>query len=355
MSSSFSLPRILQAPMAGGPTTVDLVVAVSDAGALGNFGAAYLTPQQIRDAIEATRERTRQPFGINLFVPLPEQAGFDAAASLARLRVYYEELGLPVPLPPQMPSQTQTFAEQLDVLVAERVPVFSFTFGIPAAEQMARVKASGAFIIGTATTVDEAIALEVAGCNAIAAQGSEAGGHRGTFAVPAERALIGTMALVPQIVDAVRVPVIASGGIMDGRGIAAALALGAVSAQLGTAFLATPESGAPAAHKAALLEAHDDATAITRAFSGRAARGIVNRVMRELGDDSGTIAPYPVQNALTRAMRAAAAKAGKSEYLSLWSGQAPRLARTLPAAELVRTLERETREAIARLGKLDAV
>lgn len=346
-----TLPRIIQAPMAGGPTTVDLVVAVSEAGGLGNFGAAYLSPQHIREACAATRARTDRPFGVNLFAPLPDPPPFDLAAARERLRVYYQELGVPLPDLPHAVSQEETFEAQLDAVLAERVPVVGFTFGIPPARSLERVKASGAFIIGTATTVDEAIALERAGVDAIVAQGSEAGGHRGTFAVPFERAMIGTMALVPQIVDAVRVPVIASGGIMDGRGIAAALALGARAAQLGTAFLATPESGASAAHKAALQEAHEDATAITYAFSGRAARGIVNRVLRELENDPA-IAPYPLQNTLTRTMRTVAAAAGKSDYLSLWSGQAPRLARTLPAGKLVRVLEHETNEVISRLGAL---
>jgi nitronate monooxygenase len=338
--------------MAGGPTTVDLVVAVSSAGALGSFGAAYLTPQQIRDACAATRARTDRPFSVNLFTPVPEPARFNPSATLERLRVYHDELGIAAPTVPELLAQTDRFEAQIDAVLESAPRAFSFTFGIPSPNIIERMKAAGIVVIGTATTVAEAIELQEAGVDAICAQGSEAGGHRGTFAVPFERALIGSMALVPQVVDAVRVPVVASGGIMDGRGIAAALALGAGGVQLGTAFLATPESGASPAHKEALRSAGEDATTITRAFSGREARAIRNRVADEFERDPEAIAPYPLQNALTRAMRNAAASAERPEYLSLWAGQAPRLSRTLPAAELVRTLVRETDDAIARLASL---
>lgn len=343
---------IVQAPMAGGPASVDLVAAACNAGALGSFGAAYMTPQQIRDACAATRERTDRPFAVNLFSPLPEPGAYDTSSTLARLRVYHEELGVAPPSTPSSPSQSEQFESQIEAILECRVPIFSFTFAIPPASAIERLKSAGMTIVGTATTIGEAIALQDVGVDAICAQGSEAGGHRGTFAPPFERAMIGTMALVPQIVDAVRIPVIASGGIMDGRGIAAALALGADGVQLGTAFLATNESGASRAHKAALLAASDDSTAITRAFSGRPARGIRNRVMDEFESDPGSIAPYPLQNALTRSMRNAAASAGRAEYLSLWAGQAPRLARSIPAAELVRQLVRETDETIATLESL---
>ncbi len=338
--------------MAGGPTTVDLVVAVSNAGALGSFGAAYMTPQQIRDACAATRARTDGPFSVNLFTPVPEPARFNPSATLERLHIYHDELGIAAPSVPELPAQADRFEAQVDAVLEGRPRAFSFTFGIPSADVIERMKSTGIVVIGTATTVDEAIQLQEAGVDAICAQGSEAGGHRGTFAVPFERALIGTVALVPQIVDAVRVPVIASGGIMDGRGIAAALALGASGVQLGTAFLTTPESGAPPAHKQAVRSAGEDATTITRAFSGRQARAIRNRVVDEFECDPDSTAPYPLQNALTRPMRNAAASGGREEYLSLWAGQAPRLARTLPAAELVRTLVRETDDAIARLASL---
>jgi nitronate monooxygenase len=230
----------------------------------------------------------------------------------------------------------------------------------------AKVQARGLLLAGTATTVDEAIALERAGADAIVAQGSEAGGHRGTFGGPVdlrvfEAAMIGTLALVPQVVDAVRIPVIASGGIMDGRGVAAVLALGAAAAQLGTAFLTCDEAGASDAYKQAILGAREDQTRITRVFSGRPARGIVNRFMREVEGSQWRapseaemtqqpdILPFPLQNALTRPMRTAAAKQGRPELLSLWAGQGVRLARRMKAADLVALLMQETDAAIGRL------
>jgi nitronate monooxygenase len=214
---------------------------------------------------------------------------------------------------------------------------------------MQAIKARGMFVMGTATTVAEAVSLETAGVDAIVAQGSEAGGHRGTFAGPFEAGLVGTMALVPQVVDAVSLPVIASGGIMDGRGIAAALALGAQAVQMGTAFLTCHEAGIPDAYKEAILKAHEDETRLTRAFSGRPARGIVNRFMTEIDRTAESILPFPLQNALTRPLRSAAAKQGRAEFLSLWAGQAVRLARRQPAAELVARLVKETEQAIGRL------
>ena len=189
------------------------------------------------------------------------------------------------------------------------------------------------FVIGTATTVEEAVALEAAGVDAIVAQGSEAGAHRGTFAVAFEAAMIGTMALVPQVVRAVGIPVIASGGIMNGDGIAAALSLGASAVQMGTAFLTCHESGAPESYKQAVLGTREHQTRVTRAFSGRPARGIVNRFMEEVESVAGAILPYPLQNALTRPLRASAAKQDRSEFLSLWAGQGLRLARRESAAD----------------------
>jgi nitronate monooxygenase len=207
-------------------------------------------------------------------------------------------------------------------------------------------------LAGTATTVDEAVALERAGVDVVVAQGSEAGGHRGTFDdAKADSSLVGTLALVPQIVDAVRVPVVASGGIMDGRGIAAALALGAGAAQLGTAFLTCDEAGVPDAYKQAILDAHEDETRVTRAFSGRAARGIVNRFMREI-DAAGDVLPFPLQNALTRPLRTAAATQGRAEFLSLWAGQGVRMARRQTAADLVAALVKETDDVITRLSRV---
>ena len=342
---------IIQAPMAGGATTVDLVAAVCEAGALGFIGAAYLTPPQIADVSRALRARTARPFGINLFAPLPApETPRDAAPALERVAPYHAELGLP---PPTLPASTgDPFREQLAAALESGASVFSFTFGILPAGAIEAIKARGMFLIGTATTVEEARALEAAGVDAVVAQGSEAGAHRGTFAADFEAAMIGTMALVPQVADAVPVPVIASGGIMDGRGIAAALALGASAAQMGTAFLTCDEAGIPDAHKAAILGAREHETRLTRAFSGRPARGIVNRFMREVEGPGapGAILPYPLQNVLTRPLRTAAAKQGRAEFLSLWAGQGVRMARRQSAADLVARLATEAEAVVRRVA-----
>lgn len=323
-------PLIL-APMAGGPSTPALAAAVSEAGGLGSYGAAYLPVQKLREVIREIRAHTSRPFAVNLFadegIPADPRALESARQQVAR---YRDELGLP-PTAAEPPSAT--LEQAFPVLLEERVPVFSFTFGIPSRVVLDACRRAGIVTVGTATTVQEARALEAAGVDAICAQGSEAGGHRGTFDRNADPPLIGTMALVPQVVDAVRVPVIAAGGIMDGRGLKAALALGAQAAQLGTAFLLCPEAGTSAPYRKALAQARDDSTVITRAFSGRAARGLANRFTREMS--GAPLAPYPAQNALTREIRAAAAQAGDHELLSLWSGQAAPLARALPARELV--------------------
>jgi len=339
--------------MSGGATTVDLVAESSKAGALGSLGAAYMTPSQIVDAARAIKERTNRPFMINIFAPLPEPGTFDAAPMLRRMGGFHKELGLPVPeLPDGAASQEKLFYEQLDAVFETGVPIFSFTFGIPPKDAMQRLKKAGMVIIGTATNVEEARMVEAAGCDAIIAQGSEAGGHRGTFNGPHETGMIGTLALVPQIAGVVSIPVIAAGGIMDGRGIVASLALGAEAAALGTAFLVSDESGIPDAHKARIVAAHDDDIVMTRAFSGRHARGIANRFVREVEASPDEILPYPVQNKLTRAMRTAAGAQGNAEFLSLWSGQAPRLARPMSVAGLVRLLVEETR---AELRKINAI
>ncbi len=244
----------------------------------------------------------------------------------------------------------RTFDEQFAAALESGAAVFSFTFGLLPAAAMQAVKPR-MFVMGTATTVAEAVAQARSGADAVIAQGSEAGGHRGSFAVPFEQAMIGTMALVPQMVDAVSIPVVASGGIMDGRGIAAALALGAAAVQMGTAFLTTEEAGIPRVYKEAILAAGEHETRITRAFSGRPARGIVNRFMTEV-DASAAALPFPHQNALTRPLRQTAAKQGRADMLSLWAGQGVRLARRESAADLVKRLVDEMRAAIGSLAEL---
>jgi nitronate monooxygenase len=339
-------PLVL-APMAGGPSTPALCAAVSEAGGLGSYGAAYLPPGKLREEIRAIRALTGKPFAINLFaddgVGAEDRALRDAQGALAR---YRQELGLPPSAPPG--SQVK-LADAFPVLLEERVPVFSFTFGIPPPEMLDACRKQGIVTLGTATTVAEARALEDSGVDLVCAQGSEAGGHQGTFDRGAEPALIGTLALVPQVVDAVKVPVIAAGGIMDGRGFAAALALGASAVSLGTAFLLCPEAGTSKPYRAALAQARDDATVITRAFSGRAARGLGNRFTREMS--GAPLLPFAAQNSLTREIRAAAAKAGDAGLLSLWAGQAVPLAREMPAGELAARILREAEDVIERLSR----
>lgn len=339
---------IIQAPLAGGGDTPALVAAAVEAGGFGFIGAAYLTPAQIAEAALAVRARTARPFGINLFAPLPAPAVPDLGPALARVAPFYAELGLPPPAPPA--AGGYVFEEQLAAALETGASAFSFTFGVLPAAAIQAIKARGLFLIGTATTVEEALALEKAGVDAVVTQGAEAGGHRGTFAGSFESGMVGTMALVPQVADAVRVPVIASGGIMDGRGIAAALALGASAVQMGTAFLTCDEAGIPDAYKRAILSAREHETRLTRAFSGRPARGIVNRFMTEVDADADAILPFPLQNALTRPLRAAAAKQGRAEFLSLWAGQGVRLARRQKAADLMAGLAAETEAAVLRLA-----
>jgi nitronate monooxygenase len=312
--------------------------------------ASYLSPEQIASYAAAVRALTSRPFGINLFAPLPPgDSSKNPETMLARLAPYFAELGLPAPSLPK-PS-AHSFNAQLAAALESGASSFSFTFGTLAPGAIQAIKIRNMFVIGTATTVEEARQLEKSGVDAIVAQGSEAGGHRGTFAGDFSSGMIGTMALVPQITDAVRIPVIASGGIMDGRGIVAALALGASAVQMGTAFLTCKEAGIPEAYKDAILNAREDQTRITRAFSGRPARGIVNRFMKEIEIDQAddAILPFDVQNPLTRPLRSAAAKQGRAEFLSLWAGQGLRMARRQSTAELVARLGREIDATIAAL------
>ncbi|HEY6306272.1 MAG TPA: nitronate monooxygenase [Candidatus Angelobacter sp.] len=340
---------IIQAPLAGGGDTPNLVASVSNAGGLGFIGAAYLAAEQIKDTASTVRGLTPRPFGINLFAPLTaKSAGRDPTPTLKRLEPYFTELGLPVPSLPK--STGPSFDEQLAAALESGASVFSFTFGVLPASAVQAIKGRHMLLIGTATTVEEALVLEQSGVDAIVAQGSEAGGHRGSFACEFDAGMIGTMSLVPQVVDAVRLPVIASGGIMDGRGIVAALALGACAVQMGTAFLTCDESGVPDAYKQAILNAHEDQTRVTRAFSGRPARGIINRFMKEIDSaQEEAIQHFPLQNALTRPLRKAAAEHGRAEFLSLWAGQGVRLARRQSAQELIARLVQEIEENIAAL------
>jgi nitronate monooxygenase len=342
---------IVQAPMAGGITTPALVAAACESGALGSLAAPLLSPQRIREEAAAIRALTRRPFAINLFV-LDEPEAFPRdgeAAAIARLAAWRARYGLPPQAPPA--RLCESFGAQLDAVVGLAPAVASFHFGIPPLDRLRALQRGGTRVVGTATNVDEARAWAAAGADAIVAQGAEAGGHRGTFIGEPASGEIGTMALVPRLVDAVGLPVIAAGGIMDGRGIAAALALGAAGVQMGTAFLACAESGAHPAWKAALWqEADSRGTRLTRVFSGRRARGLVNAFMQAHRGEEEAVPGYPLQNALTSELRAAAAKAGDIEAMSLWAGQGAALARPLGAAALVARLVEETGLAIAAIA-----
>lgn len=368
MPSSFTtrlglaLP-IIQGPMTGSDTPA-LAAAVSEAGGLGMLGCGMRSPAAMATAAAEVRERTAKPFGMNLFVqatPTPDEATVTSA--MQRLAPFYAEFGLV----PERPTQwCEDFAAQFEALVVTRPAVASFTFGILTAAQVARLQAVGSMVIGTATTVAEAQAWAAVGADAVCASGMEAGGHRGTFLTPTqpaaatgaapsladfEASMVGTLTLVTQCVDALSIPIIAAGGIMDGRGIAGALALGAQGVQMGTAFLCCPESGISAPYREALTRAGTTATDTrpTRIFSGRPARGIVNTMMEQLRTDEAAVPPYPVQNALTGALRRASAQAGRADHLSLWAGQGVAAVRPMPAAALVATLEAEWRTAMAAI------
>lgn len=342
-SLGFEYPIFL-APLGGGPGTPELAAAVSEAGGLGSLGAAYLTPEQVRGAIRKVRSLTQKPFLVNLFYGgRGSGTQFDPRPMLAVLAEIHQKLGLPAPELPEMP--VDPFPAQLEVVLEERPAAFSFTFGIPDEESVRRLKAAKILVLGTATTVEEGRLLEQAGVDAIVAQGAEAGAHRGTFARSFEESMVPVAELVRGIVRACSVPVIASGGIMTGGEIAAALAHGAVAVQLGTAFLCCPECGAAEAYKRAILAARSDTTTVTRAFSGRPARGLSNTFIEQFAGREENILPYPLQNVLTRPMRTAAGQRGDAGYLSLWAGQGVARARSLPAGQLMRVLVAELQEA----------
>ncbi len=336
---------IIAAPMAGGPTTPALVAEASAAGGFGVLGAGYQSPDALRSDIREVRARTDAAFGVNLFVPAEYEASpGEMDAALRLLTPYATQLGIELVVPD---SFGEDFVAQLGVTLDERVPFVSFTFGVPEASVLAAVREAAAICCGTATSLAEARALSAAGVDMICVQGGEAGGHRGGFIGDPEQSAVGLMALLPAVCNAVDVPVIAAGGIMDGSAIAATLTLGAAAAQLGTAFLLTPEAGTNAPYRAALEAASDTDTVLTRAFSGKPARGIRNRMTDELA--TVRLPPYPVMNGLTRALRQAAVQRGAADYLSLWAGQGVAQARALPVRELVSALVAETESALRQV------
>jgi len=318
----------------GGLSSIELTAAVSELGGLGSYGLYGYSADRISDTIAALHSATRRPFAVNLWLPTGDEVTpgeVDLGPAIEAVAPLYDELGLVRPTPPIefLPDLDSQLTAVLDAAPA----ALSVVFGVPSERLIAAARSRGIRVIGTATTVEEAVALDAAGVDAIVATGAEAGGHRVSFIRPAEQSLVGTFALVPQVVDAVRVPVIAAGGIADRRGVAAAFALGASGVQVGSAFLRTSQSAATDAHRAALAGASDTATVLTRAMSGRLARGIPNRAMREI-ETTGVIAPFPAQNWLTGQFRAEAGRRGDGDLVSLWAGQAAGLAPSDDAAEV---------------------
>ena len=318
---------IIQGPL-GGLSSQRLTAAVSNFGGLGSFGALAMKPEEIKEVIAQIRSLTSKPFAMNLWASMEDEGArtSDERAfnrSLAPLATHLAALGAPLPV--YKPFSPTRFEDQVRVLLDAKVPAFSFIFGIPPGEILDECRAKGIVTIGTATTPDEAAALQDAGVDAIVASGFEAGGHRGSLLRSAEDSLIGTFSLVPQIVDMVDVPVIAAGGIGDARGVIAAFALGAEAVQMGTAFLACEESGASLLQREVLLGPNAGHTALTKGFTGRLARGIHNRLMEELNREGTEILPYPLQRALVRNLSIAADVAGRSDLLPLWAGQSANL------------------------------
>jgi len=330
---------IIQAPMTGSDTPA-LAAAVSQSGGLGSLGCGARSPVAMREAAAAVRAATDRRFAMNLFVlDTPSPGAAEVQAALERLAPLYERFQLPL----QTPSAwCQDFAAQFETLLELRPAVASFTFGLLTSDHVRHLHGAGSLVVGTATTVAEALAWQNVGADAVVASGVEGGWHRGTFLSDWEGSQISTMALVPACVDALAIPVIAAGGIMDGRGIRAALALGAQAVQMGTAFLACPESALVPAWREAMARADGGDTRLTRVYSGRWARGTVNTMMRELLPHEAVLPPYPIQNALMGPVRRAAAKAGDGEHMALWAGQGVGQTRAMPAAELMRTLARES-------------
>jgi nitronate monooxygenase len=337
---------IFQGPL-GGLSSQRLTAAVSNYGGLGSFGAHGLKPQAIREVIREIKGLTSKPFAMNLWVSMEDEGALTATEEafdrcLAPLAEHIASLG--GGRPSYHAYEPIRFEDQVQVLLDEGISVFTFIYGIPSKQFLDEFRRRGIALFGTATTVDEAIALERAGVDAIVASGFEAGGHRGSFLLRPEESLIGMMALVPQVVDAVRLPVVAAGGIGDARGVVAAFALGAEGAQMGTAFLACEESGASPLHRKAILSGQAKQTALTRGFTGRLARGIRNRLLDEFNHGHSEILPYPLQRGLVRHLSIAAERAGRPDLLPLWAGQSAGLSRCTDVRLLLDTLVNEISE-----------
>jgi nitronate monooxygenase len=347
---------IIQGPL-GGLSSQKLTAAVSNFGGLGSLGALNLTPEAIKEVISEIRSLTSKPFAVNLWVSMEDEGArtSDEAAfrsSLATIAPILDELGAPHPT--YKPYSPARFENQIRAVLDAKVPVFSFIFGIPPREILDECRARKIVTIGAATTPDEAVAMQDAGVDAVAASGFEAGGHRGSFLRAAEDSLTGTFSLVPQVVDRVAVPVIAAGGIADARGVVAAFALGAEAVQMGTAFLTCKESGSSRLHREALLAKQAGHTGLTKGFTGRWARGISNRLMEELNRKDAEILPYPLQRGLVRNVSLAAEAAGRPELVPMWAGQSASLSACTDVMDFLKELVEEVSEIAGAVAEWSA-
>ncbi|RFS18602.1 nitronate monooxygenase [Emticicia sp. C21] len=336
---------IVQGPFGGGLSSVELTTTVSNAGALGSFGMQPFTPEQIVETSLAIRKQTNKPFNLNLWVNdrdarLADFDDKDYQTLTEIFKPYFDELGLPIPERPQ--NLGPKYEDQLQAIFEVKPAVFSFVFGIPNENDMEKLRSLGIKTVGTATTVDEAIALEKAGVDAIVATGMEAGGHRVSFLKSAEDSLTGLFSLIPQVADAVKVPIIAAGGIVDARGIKAAVALGAHAVQMGTAFLATAQSNASADHKERLFDPDAKYTILTKVFTGRLSRGLKNRLTEELKEKGNLMAPYPLQGKFMGHLKAyPATSSSNPDFKSFWAGQSASLLKYKDAKVLMESLVHE--------------
>ncbi len=335
---------IIQAGMAGGVTTPELVSSVSNAGALGTLGAGYMSAEDMTETILRIKQLTNHVFAVNVFIPEDNNFSSEKVATADQLLDSYRR-DLQLQKEP-FSGTPRPYDAQLESILKLNVPIVSFTFGVPSRETMKELKKNKVITIGTATTVEEAVINEERGLDAVVVQGSEAGGHRGSFTGDFSRGMVGTIALVPQAVDQVRIPVIAAGGIMDGRGVLASLVLGAQGVQMGTAFVTSEESGAKLQHKDAISRTTESETVITSVFSGKPARGIRNQFISDMKEFESELPGYPDQNSLTKAIRKEAAKQNKPEWMSLWSGQAPRLSTRRSATEIIEGTVRQVERLI---------
>lgn len=339
---------IIQAPMAGGITTAKLIAAVSNAGGLGSLGAGYMSPEEIRRGIQEIKSLTDQPFAVNLFIPEKSNATTKQIDHMTKvLKKVCGKVTNKINL--VHPPYVYAFNEQLQAILEEKIAVFSFVFGIPNKEWIVKLKKNKIKLMGTATTLSEARLLQKHDSDLIVVQGFEAGGHRASFTDTVDNALIGNLALIPQIVDQIKTPVIAAGGIMDARGILAALVLGASAVQMGTAFITCQESGAHPDYKKALLTLTNDNTTLTRSFTGKFARGIKNEFIDKMLAYQADILDYPIQHALTKQVREIAAQKGLINYMSLWAGQAAALSEQTSVTQFIQNLNRDIKKLMSLL------